>query len=151
MVSLDAFKSAFDESKRPVFLVGNGLRLSHGGKGIKLIADFCEKNSIPIVSTYLAADFYPDSFPNYLGVTGLKAARRANIAIYNSDLVVVLGSRLPTLLLGLSIKIVSSARVFVVDIDQVEHSKKTRDSLELILADDSSFQTNFFICSFIYY
>ena len=77
MVSLDALKSAFDESKRPVFLVGNGLRLSHGGKGIKLIADFCEKNSIPIVSTYLAADFYPDSFPNYLGVTGLKAARRS--------------------------------------------------------------------------
>jgi len=127
-------------SKKPVFLVGNGLRLSQKGEGIDTIQRFCEREFIPLVSTYLAVDFFSDSFPNYLGVAGLKAARRANISLYNSDLIVAIGTRLATSVIGFEYdKFAPEATIFIVDIDPVEHSKLTRSSMNFILSDASHF------------
>ena len=137
---LAEISQALSHSKRPVFLVGNGLRLSNCGKGISLVDQYCLKNSIPIVSTYLGADFFPESFTPYLGVCGLKAARRANIALYNADLVIAIGSRLATSVIGFEYdKFAPEANIFVVDIDEIEHSKKTRLGMRLILSDAYSF------------
>ena len=58
-------------------------------------------------------------------MAGLKSARRANIAIYNSDLVIAIGSRLATSVIGFEYeKFAPSAEVFIVDIDPNEHAKK---------------------------
>jgi len=131
---------ALKKARRPVFLVGNGLRLSNGGKGIDLASRYCLQQAIPIVSTYLGADFFPSSFQNYLGVCGLKAARRANIALYNADLVITVGTRLATSVIGFEYnKFAPNAKIYVVDIDEVEHSKKTRSGMRFILSDAYSF------------
>jgi acetolactate synthase-1/2/3 large subunit len=137
---LAAINQALSHSKRPVFLVGNGLRLSNCGKGISLVNQYCLENSIPVVSTYLGADFFPDSFSNYLGVCGLKAARRANIALYNSDLVIAIGSRLATSVIGFEYdKFAPDADIFIIDVDEIEHSKKTRPGMKVVLSDAYSF------------
>lgn len=137
---LAMINEALAQAKRPVFLVGNGLRLSNFGKGIELVSQYCLENSIPIISTYLGADFFADSYPNYLGVCGLKAARRANIALYNSDLVIAIGSRLATSVIGFEYeKFAPNAKIFIVDIDEVEHSKKTRSNMNFVLSDAYSF------------
>lgn len=131
---------ALNHTKRPVFLVGNGLRLSNRGKGIGIIQKYCIDNSIPIVSTYLAADFFEESTPNYLGVTGLKAARRANIALYNSDFIVAIGTRLATSVIGFEYnKFAPNAKIFIIDIDKTEHSKVTRASMTLVALDAYKF------------
>lgn len=138
--ALKSLVEALAESEKPVFLVGNGLRLSQNGKGISAIQEYCLNQAIPIVSTYLAADFFPDSMPNYLGVAGLKAARRANIAIYNSDLIIAIGTRLATSVIGFEYdKFAPQAKIFIVDIDETEHSKITRDSMSFILSDAFAF------------
>jgi len=138
--SLNPLTEALNKSKRPVFLVGNGLRLSNNGKGISLVQEFCAIRNIPIVSTYLAADFFPNTMPNYLGVAGLKAARRANIALYNSDLVIAIGTRLATSVIGFEYeKFAPNAKVYVVDIDETEHSKDTRTGMALVCSDAYSF------------
>ncbi|QNI83944.1 acetolactate synthase/ large subunit/ biosynthetic type [Synechococcus sp. PROS-7-1] len=137
---LDSFIDSLKSSQRPVILVGNGLRLSNGGKGIALLEEYCVTHDIPIVSTYLAADFIDQSCPNYLGVAGLKAARRANIAIYNSDLVIAIGSRLATSVIGFEYeKFAPNAKVYIVDIDSNEHSKKTRSAMVLLQIDAFEF------------
>ena len=121
-------EAALSKSLKPVFLVGNGLRLSQHGTGINEIQEFCSRESIPLVSTYLAADFFSNSYPNYLGVAGLKAARRANIALYNSDLVVAIGTRLATSVIGFEYeKFAPDAKIYIIDIDDVEHSKRRED------------------------
>lgn len=138
--ALDALAEALERSEKPTFLVGNGLRLSNNGKGITAVQEYCLSRSIPIVSTYLAADFFLDSMPNYLGVAGLKAARRANIAIYNSDLIIAIGTRLATSVIGYEYdKFAPNAKVFIVDIDEIEHSKNTRPGMFFILSDASAF------------
>ena len=127
---------ALHNAKQPIFLVGNGLRLSHKGQGIDVIEDFCRQYSIPIVSTYLATDFFSVTFPNYLGVVGLKAARRANIATYNADLIIVIGSRLATSVIGFDYdKFAPNAEIYIVDIDPIEHLKSTRKSMNFIHCD----------------
>ena len=139
-VILDSIINSLKHSQRPVILVGNGLRLSNDGKGIALLEEYCVNQNIPIVSTYLAADFFKSSCPNYLGVAGLKSARRANIAIYNSDLVIAIGSRLATSVIGFEYeKFAPSAEVFIVDIDPNEHAKKTRSSMSLCQMDAFEF------------
>ncbi len=131
---------AIDQVRRPVFLVGNGLRLSNGGKGIDILSQYCLQRSIPVVSTYLGADFFPSSFPNYLGVCGLKAARRANIALYNADLIIAIGTRLATSVIGFEYdKFAPNAEIYIVDIDEVEHSKKTRSGMHLVCSDAYNF------------
>lgn len=138
--SLKSLTEALDKSEKPVFLVGNGLRLSNNGKGILLVQEFCATHDIPIVATYLAADFFPNTMPNYLGVAGLKAARRANIALYNSDLIIAIGTRLATSVIGFEYdKFAPNAKVFVVDIDEIEHSKITRPSMSLVWSDAYAF------------
>lgn len=145
--ALESLAEALARSKKPIFLVGNGLRLSNNGKGITAVREFCLSRSIPIVSTYLAADFYLDSMPNYLGVAGLKAARRANIAIYNSDLIIAIGTRLATSVIGFEYdKFAPNAEVFIVDIDEIEHSKNTRPLMSFILSDASAFMDELLSC-----
>ena len=140
MSDLEKVKNALSKSEKPVFLVGNGLRLSQNGHGIDEIQKLCRNKKIPLVSTYLAADFFSDSCINYLGVAGLKAARRANIALYNSDLIVAIGTRLATSVIGFEYeKFAPNAKVFVVDIDEVEHSKATRSAMNFIKSDAAAF------------
>ena len=75
-----------------------------------------------------------------LRVAGLKAARRANIAVYNSDLIVAIGTRLATSVIGFEYdKFAPNASVYIIDIDEVEHSKVTRSSMNFIKADASTF------------
>jgi acetolactate synthase-1/2/3 large subunit len=138
--SLKTLTEALYESEKPVFLVGNGLRLSNNGKGILLLQEYCVTHNIPIVATYLAADFFPNTMPNYLGVAGLKAARRANIALYNSDLIIAIGTRLATSVIGFEYeKFAPNAKLFVVDIDEIEHKKNTRSLMSLVWSDAYAF------------
>lgn len=70
----------------------------------------------------------------------MKAARRANIALYNSDLVIAIGTRLATSVIGYEYdKFAPRANVFIVDIDEIEHLKKTRSSMSLVLSDAYTF------------
>jgi len=137
---IDQILDALSSSRKPVFIVGNGLRLSNKGKGIDLVLEFCKSNSIPLVSTYLGVDFFPASADNYLGVVGLKAARRANIILHNSDLVVAIGTRLATSVIGFEYEYFApNAKIFIVDIDPEEHAKNTRSAMTLIHADAFAF------------
>lgn len=142
-VIFESLVQELSHSKRPIVIVGNGLRLSQNGSGIEEMKQFCIRQAIPLVSTYLAADFFLKSTPNYLGVAGLKAARRANIALYNADLIIAIGTRLATSVIGFEYeKFAPQAKVFIVDIDQVEHMKATRDSMSFIFSDASTFASS---------
>lgn len=132
-----ALERLIKSSKKPIFLVGNGLKLSNNGKGINLIKKISEQFNIPIVSTYLGIDFFKESFGNFFGVVGLKAARIANLLINNSDLIIVIGSRLATSVIGFEYELFAkNAKKVIIDIDEIEHKKPTI-KLDLFLKSDA--------------
>lgn len=78
-------------SKRPIILVGNGVRLSHA---IPEFYEFIEKSQIPVLTTWKALDLLPEDHPLYVGRPGGVGQRGANFNQQNSDFILVLGARL---------------------------------------------------------
>lgn len=76
---------------RPVLFAGSGVRLSGAhGEFLALV----RRLGIPVVTAWNAHDAVEDSDPCYAGRPGTVGDRAGNFAVQNSDLLIVLGSRL---------------------------------------------------------
>ena len=130
----DAIKAA----KRPVFLIGSGIRASYGIEQFKTLVD---KTKIPVCFSASAVDTYGISHELSMGTVGTIGGTRAgNFAVQNSDLVVSIGCRLSPMLTDSQYeKFARAAKLIVVDIDENEHSKGTVKIDKLILSDAKFF------------
>ena len=122
------------KSERPTILIGRGVRSANA---IPDLEKFIKKTGIPL--TY--ASSAPDTYGSYnnlsIGSVGaMGCSRSGNFAVQNTDLLIVLGCRLTSMTTGDSLKdFARSAKIIVIDIDPVEHSKKSVNIEKLILAD----------------
>jgi len=92
--NLSNIQSLIDDlqtAKRPIVLVGNGVRLSGA---MKEFYEFIEKTKIPILTTWKAMDFLEETHPQYVGRPGGVGQRGANFNQQNSDFILVIGARL---------------------------------------------------------
>jgi acetolactate synthase-1/2/3 large subunit len=137
--------SALKESKRPLILVGHGVRISGGGGAFQEIV---EKFEIPCVFTWNASDLLPWNHPQYVGRPGVVAARAPNFAIQNCDLLIAVGCRLDNIVTAYNPKdFARNAKKIVVDVDPHELSKFDFDVGETVCADASVFLTAWCECS----
>jgi acetolactate synthase I/II/III large subunit len=135
---LDYVCNALSKAKRPVILIGNGIRSANA------VADFerfLSKNSIPVVYSASAPDTFGTENDLSIGSVGIMGCSRAgNFTIQNSDLILVLGNRLSPMTTGSDYcKFGRSAKTIVIDIDPVEHSKNTVAINKLIISDVGNF------------
>jgi acetolactate synthase I/II/III large subunit len=84
-------RDALKSSRRPLILVGAGVR---AGNAIREFHKFVEQLGVPVVNSLLAVDVMPYGDPLRVGMIGSYANRWANHALANSDLLLVMGSRL---------------------------------------------------------
>ncbi|PIT88144.1 MAG: acetolactate synthase [Candidatus Magasanikbacteria bacterium CG10_big_fil_rev_8_21_14_0_10_36_32] len=110
-----------NRSKRPIVLAGQGVRLSGGAEEfIQLI----KKMNIPVLTSRLGIDLINSDNKLYVGRPGTYGERAANFAIQNSDLILAIGCRLATPLIGHDAKDFGRrAKKIVIDIDQKELDK----------------------------
>jgi len=125
------------ESKRPLLLLGQGVRLSGA-------ADFAYKLlsglKVPVVTTRLGIDLVNSDNPLYVGRPGLYANRAANFAVQNADLIICVGARLDTGIIGYDAKDWGRyAKKIVVEIDPEELNKPGIDISLKINADAKKF------------
>ena len=115
--------AAIKLSRRPVILVGQGVRYSNG---VNALNKLIEKFRIPVVFSRFAYDTVAYDNEFNFGVVGAGGANRyANFTIQNADLVITIGCRLAIEVTGPEREqFARAAKVIVVDIDEVEHSKK---------------------------
>jgi acetolactate synthase-1/2/3 large subunit len=132
------FKNALDAAQRPLILIGSGVRFAGAESALKR---FAEARSIPVVYAPSAPDSYGTENRLGIGSVGtMGCSRAANFAVQNSDLLLVVGCRLTSMTTGTEFeKFARHARIFVVDIDRVEHSKKGVRIERLILSDARKF------------
>lgn len=124
-------------SKRPIILVGNGVRLAHAQQAFQ---HFVEKYHIPTVATFLGLDLLPTSHPLNIGRVGVKGTRAGNFAMQNADLILAIGTRLGVSVTGFDYdKFGREAKLVVVDIDEIEHQKNTVRVDHFIHADAKQF------------
>lgn len=115
--------SFLQKSKRPILLVGNGVRLAGAQEEL---AQVMEKLHIPVQPTWLASDLVPEDSPYFVGRPGTIAPRGANFNIQNADLLLSIGSRLDIAITGYDRKTFARAACkIIVDIDPSEINKLT--------------------------
>jgi acetolactate synthase I/II/III large subunit len=126
------------KAQRPIILIGNGIR---SADAIEVFSEFLNKHPIPVVYSASAPDTYGSEHNLSIGSVGIMGCSRAgNFAIQNSDLILVLGNRLSPMTTGSDYcKFGRDAKLIVVDIDSVEHSKETVTIDKTIIADAGKF------------
>ena len=85
------FFERLKKSKKPLFLLGHGVKNSNSTKNLKR---FIFENDIPVSLTWPMADFIEDKHFLNTGRPGVVATRSANFIIQKADFIVSLGSRL---------------------------------------------------------
>lgn len=109
------------EAKRPVFYVGNGIRIAGA---YEVFLEAVELLGIPVVTGWNIQDAIWDEHPLYAGRPGNMGDRPGNFAVQNSDLVFSVGSRLSIRQVGYNYKTwARKAYVIMNDVDQEELKK----------------------------
>lgn len=75
--------------KKPVLLVGNGVRMADA---VELVHSFARKTNIPLLTTMNAVDIAPEEF--HIGFIGTHGNRIANMIMNECDLIISVGARL---------------------------------------------------------
>lgn len=108
-------------SRRPVFNVGNGIRIAGAHQALMEVID---RLGIPVVTGWNSQDAIYDSHPLYTGRAGNMGDRPGNFAVQNSDLVFSVGSRLSIRQVGYNYETwARAAYVIVNDVDAEELKK----------------------------
>jgi acetolactate synthase-1/2/3 large subunit len=121
-------------SKRPIFWLGHGVRLS--GSENKILS-LLEKYKFPTLVTWAGIDMLDDSHPLNYGRAGVYGNRSANFVLQNSDLVIAIGNRLAIPMIGYEhSEFARNAKIIQVDIDKSE-LEKTQDLADLGIESDA--------------
>ena len=117
----DYILDALTKSRRPVILGGHGIKLANADNEFKR---FVQDYNIPTVLSWSAVDLLDHDDINYYGRPGVQGQRAANFIVQNSDLLIVLGSRLSLLQTGYKREeFAPNAHIIHVDIDDRETQK----------------------------
>lgn len=109
------------QAKRPLILAGQGVALS-GAR--ELFKKCVEKAGIPVVTARLGIDLMESDHRLYVGRPGNYGERAANFAVQNADVILSVGCRMASSLVGHNPgEFGKHAYIFAVDIDPKELDK----------------------------
>lgn len=113
-------------SKKPVLLVGNGVRAAGASE---LVYEFIKKTNIPTVTTMNAVDLVQDKYR--LGFIGTYGNRVSNMILNECDLIISVGARLGLRQIGHVKELFApKAKLIRVDIDQYELGRQIKPDEE---------------------
>lgn len=102
-----------DKSKRPLFYIGGGV-----DRSLRIVLDEIEDLSIPVCTSWNAADRVDSSKRYFAGRPNLYGQRFANIFLQQSDLIVIFGSSMGLQSTGFNFKdFAPGATIIQIDID----------------------------------
>jgi acetolactate synthase-1/2/3 large subunit len=78
-------------AKKPLLWAGHGVRCSGSVESFRTLVD---RLGIPVLTTPMAKDLLPFEHPLFVGHPGIKGNRAANLALSETDLLIVIGSSL---------------------------------------------------------
>ncbi|MDX1809602.1 MAG: thiamine pyrophosphate-binding protein [Sulfurospirillaceae bacterium] len=126
---IDEAIDTLNHSKRPVVLVGGGVRIANAQEEL---LEFLKKYNMPIVYSLMGKDAISEEYEYNMGLIGAYGNRYGNLTLANSDLILVLGSRLDTRQTGTNLDTFArEAKIIQVDIDKDELGSKIKVDLKI--------------------
>ena len=128
---------ALKAAKRPAIIVGSGVHNAHCEE---LFLKVAESLNSPVLTSISGIDLIPSDHPLFFGRPGILGERPANLIMQNSDLFIVLGTRMGIRICGYAYETVArAAKKVMVDIDPNELEKPTFRPDVKICADAGDF------------
>ena len=119
---IDEYIKDLKNSKRPVLMIGGGVRLAGAEKEILELGRLLK---IPIYPTWNALDIICSDYEYYGGRIGTYGGAGRNFGIQNSDLLLAIGSRIPGRITGGNVNsFAREAKKYMVDVDKPALQKK---------------------------
>jgi acetolactate synthase I/II/III large subunit len=105
------------QASRPVALVGAGAKLSGAIPELRQLLD---ELNIPTFATVHGLGAVPPEAPYYLGMVGMHGTRAANMALHETDLLLVFGARLDDRVTGDPTRFAPGAKIVHFEIDPAQ-------------------------------
>jgi acetolactate synthase I/II/III large subunit len=117
------------EAERPLIYAGGGIIL---GKASAELRELSETIDAPAVLTLMGLGALPGTHPNFISMPGMHGSYAANMAMYNTDLLIALGVRFDDRVTGRLAAFAPHARVIHVDIDPAEIGKNRAADIPIV-------------------
>lgn len=117
------------EAGRPMVYAGGGI--IHAGAAAEL-KEFVEIIDAPAVNTLMALGALPGTHPNFISMPGMHGSYAANMGMYETDLLIALGTRFDDRVTGRLAAFAPHAKVIHVDIDPSEIGKNRAADLPIV-------------------
>ena len=119
--NIDEIILILKNANRPVILAGAGIRQSDTIKDLKKLSMLLQ---IPLLTTRMGMDIIDNDDSYFVGKPGTYGDRTGNYTVENSDVLLVLGSRLSIGLIGHDYtKFAKNSKKIIVDVDSKEFKK----------------------------
>ncbi len=119
------------KAKRPVIYAGGGV-LNSGERASVLLPRLVRGLGVPCTTTLMGLGGFPASDPLSLGMLGMHGTYEANLAMYNSDLLIAVGARFDDRVTGRLDEFAPNARKIHIDIDPSSINKNVVVDLPVI-------------------
>lgn len=120
---------AIKKAKKPVILAGGGVVISDA---IDELRKFVSDTEIPVVSTMMGIGAVPSDSDDYYGMIGSHGAKKANIVLNHSDLVLGMGTRLGDRSVANLKGLEESKKLVHIDIDPAEIGKNMQPYIPVV-------------------
>jgi acetolactate synthase-1/2/3 large subunit len=105
------------QAKKPVALVGAGAKLSGAVTDLRCLLDYL---NVPTFATVHGLGAVAAEKPYYLGMVGMHGTRAANMALHETDLLLVFGARLDDRVTGEPARFAPHARIVHFEVDPAQ-------------------------------
>lgn len=120
---------AVSRARKPVILAGAGVLHANAAQELK---EYAEQQQIPVVHTLLGLGGFPAEHELFLGMGGMHGCYTANMALYETDLLINIGARFDDRLTGNLAHFAPYATVAHIDIDPAEIGKNVPTEIPVV-------------------
>lgn len=120
------------DAKRPVILAGGGVKMANAYQELQT---FAELLVAPVVTSFMGKGVFPENHPLSLGCMGMHGSERTNKLIPESDVLLVIGSRLSDRTTGKIEKFAPNTKLIHIDVDKAEIGKNYKLPVVSLVAD----------------
>ena len=113
--------NSLEKSKKPILILGHGVKQSNKIKEIKKIIDLLK---IPVIFTRFTNDLISHNKKYIYGISGIKATKFSKKIMNQADLAISFGCRFSPQFVGHDYQALSNAKVISVDLEKDELKKK---------------------------
>ncbi len=120
-----------EEAKSPIFYTGGGV-INSGLAASGILNEIVSHTNFPITSTLMGLGGFPAEKEQWLGMLGMHGTYEANMAMYETDLIICVGARFDDRITGKISAFSPQSKRIHIDIDPSSINKNVQTDIQIV-------------------